>query len=238
MQDQLYDMLVSKNELTWQNIIYELVRTEQMDPWDIDVGILAKRYLETIREMQELNFFISGKVILASAILLKIKSDKLVEEELARFDDVLFHREEEAEDLLDFVDDNKPKEDIDVSLIPKTPHTRRRRVSMEDLIKALKKALEVDKRRVIRRLREEEVKVEIPEVKVNITKVIKEVYDKVKSFLSKKEKLMFSELIESTRREDKIATFVPLLHLTTQQKIDLYQEEHFGDIEIMLLQKT
>ena len=49
--------------------------------------------------------------------------------------------------------------------------------------------------------------------------------------------MLFSELIDSDRKEDKIATFVPLLHLTTQEKIDLYQKEHFGDIEITLIKK-
>ncbi|MBI2109725.1 hypothetical protein HYT58_00960 [Candidatus Woesearchaeota archaeon] len=73
MQERLFDMLVNQDEITWQAIIYDLVKSEQMDPWDIDINILTHRYLETVRGLEEHNFFISGKVILAAAILLKIK---------------------------------------------------------------------------------------------------------------------------------------------------------------------
>ena len=77
MQDRLLNMLMQENEITWQTIIYDLVKSEQMNPWDIDVSVLSQKYLETIKQLQEHNFFISGKIILDAAILLKIKSIKL-----------------------------------------------------------------------------------------------------------------------------------------------------------------
>jgi chromatin segregation and condensation protein Rec8/ScpA/Scc1 (kleisin family) len=45
----------------------------------------------------------------------------------------------------------------------------------------------------------------------------------------------FSELIESDSREDKLYIFVPLVYLDTQRKIDLEQPEHFGEINIYLV---
>ena len=77
MQDRLFEMLMQRDEITWQTIIYDLIRTEQMDPWDIDISLLTQKYIETVNKLQEMNFFISGKVLLASAILLRIKSYKL-----------------------------------------------------------------------------------------------------------------------------------------------------------------
>ena len=84
MQDKLFEMLMSKDEITWQSLIYELVKTEQMNPWDIDISLLARKYLEVIHKLREVNFFISGKILLASAILLRIKSNKLIDEDLFR----------------------------------------------------------------------------------------------------------------------------------------------------------
>ena len=75
MQDRIYNMLMQKDEITWQSIIYDLVRTGEMDPWDIDISVLSKRYLETLKTLKEAHFLISGKIVLAAAILLKIKSD-------------------------------------------------------------------------------------------------------------------------------------------------------------------
>ena len=81
MQDELLNILMQKDEITWQSLIYDLVKSEQMNPWDIDVSLLSKKYLETVKKLQEHNFFISGKVILASAILLKIKSVRSLDRE-------------------------------------------------------------------------------------------------------------------------------------------------------------
>ena len=51
----------------------------------------------------------------------------------------------------------------------------------------------------------------------------------------KKEVLNFSQLLETDSKEDKITTFIPLLHLCNQQKIDINQEEAFGEIKITLM---
>ena len=52
---------------------------------------------------------------------------------------------------------------------------------------------------------------------------------------SKRKKLTFNQLLpDEATKEEKIYTFVPLLYLTNQRKIDIKQDEHFGDIDIHL----
>ena len=41
-QDQIHDLLFSR-ELGWQEIIYDLINTEQLDAWDIDIIILSDK---------------------------------------------------------------------------------------------------------------------------------------------------------------------------------------------------
>jgi len=230
MQDKLFEMLMDKDEITWQSLIYDLVKTEQMNPWDIDISLLSNKYLEVVRKLQEVNFFISGKMLLASAILLKIKCKKLVDEDLFNFDCYLFNKEVEVEDL----EEVEVEGDFDVMLIPKTPHPRKRKVSVDDLIGALTKALEVDKRRTMRKIREREVdEIVVPDKKLDVVGKIKDIYSQIKEFLSVKERMMFSELVKSEERMDKISVFAPLIHLASD-KIDLKQEFHFDDIEIYL----
>ncbi|MBU2640140.1 MAG: segregation/condensation protein A [Nanoarchaeota archaeon] len=236
MQDKLYNMLLQEDEITWQTIIYDLVKSEEMDPWDIDISLLAKRYLETLKKLKEMNFNLSGKIVLASAILLKLKTRRLVEEDLARFENIINPPEELDNQLYDDID-LETIEENKIIVIPKTPQPRRRKVSVNDLVSALQKALEVNKRRVFRRL--EEVRsvpqVEIPEKKIDISEIIKEIHSRIISFFkSGGKKLTFDSLLNSPRREDKIALFVPLLHLDTQRKINLHQKEHFGEIEILM----
>ena len=232
-QDKLYEMLIQEDEITWQTIIYDLVKSEEMDPWDIDVSLLAKKYLETIKKLQEMNFNLSGKIVLASAILIKLKTRKLVEEDLARFENII-NPPEEIEEMYNDLDLSEISENR-IIVIPKTPQPRRRKVSINDLVLALQKALDVNKRRVFRRMEDlaSIPEVQVPEKKVDISILIKDVYDKIVNFFNLVgKKLTFHEFIKSDRREDKIATFVPLLHLDNQRKIELNQKEHFGEIEI------
>jgi segregation and condensation protein A len=234
MQDKLYDMLLQEDEITWQTIIYDLVKSEEMDPWDIDVSLLSKKYLEALKKLKEMNFNISGKVVLASAILLKLKTRRLVEDDLTRFENIINPPEEIDNELFDEVD-LEHLEENNIIVIPKTPQPRKRKVSVNDLVSALQKALEVNKRRVFRKLEERRApEVLVPEKAIDITLVISELYTKILSFFKTGgKKLTFQEFIKSDRREDIIATFVPLLHLDNQRKIDLKQEKHFGEIEII-----
>ena len=234
MQDQILEMLLNKDEITWQTLIYDLVKTEQMNPWDIDISLLSQKYLETVQKLQEMNFFISGKVILASSILLKIKSNKFLTENIADFDNLLF--DNEAEDLEEFQEDRSITLETQPRLTIKTPQSRKRKVSIQDLMVALEKALEVDKRRKVRVIERERNKIhmEIPEKKVDIGNLIKTVYGKIKGFFKTKENLTFAELTNSDKKEDKIYTLVPLLHLANSEKVNINQEKHFGEIDIKL----
>ncbi|MEK6808641.1 MAG: segregation/condensation protein A, partial [Nanoarchaeota archaeon] len=107
------------------------------------------------------------------------------------------------------------------------------KVSIYDLVKALEKALEVSRRRILTSI---QPSMKVPVKPKEVTQIIKEVYARIMSFftLDKKARLTFSKLIPSDKREDKVYTFIPLLHLANQHKIELLQEQHFGEIEILL----
>jgi len=230
--EKIFEAIYSKNEITWQTLLYELVKTEQMDPWDINISLLAKKYIDVVKKMKELDLRISGKMLLAAAILLKIKSNRLLNEDLSEFDRLLT----ESEELLDLEDDAeyRPRDQIGkVPLIPRTPQPRKRKVSIYDLVGALEKALEVKRRRVLNSI--PPMHLEAPKKTRDITEVIREVYTRIKSLFSRgSSKVKFSQLLQSDSKEDKIYAFIPLLHLTTQRKIGLEQQEPFGEIDIML----
>ena len=235
---KIYDILYNKDEVTWQSLLYELVKNEEMDPWDIDISMLAKSYIEAIKKIKELDLRISGKMLLAAAILLKIKSNKLLNEDLVEFDRLLSEPEEDLEDDLGLIDEQPQYRHESHPLIPRTPQPRKRKVSIFDLVNALEKALEVKRRRVLNSM--PPMDVQIPKKGIDIGKAIRDVYSKVMIFFnaSNDSKLTFTQLLPpSGTKEDKIYTFIPLLHLTTQRKVDLSQKEHFGEIEIMLAAK-
>jgi len=237
MQDRILDLLMNQDEISWQSIIYDLVKTEQMDPWDVNVSLLAQRFLDRLREFKGMDLKVSGKVVLAAAILLKIKSKRLVGADLDNLDRMFAQGDESEEEMYDELmkDGRKEREPYDPQkLIPRTPQPRKRKVSIYDLVGALQKAMEVKKRKIIREIPPMEI--DIPEKKFDIGDVIKNVYGRIKFFFTKNQgtKLTFSKLLpENASKDDKVYTFIPLLHLTNQRKIDLEQEQHFEEIEIV-----
>jgi segregation and condensation protein A len=234
-QDQFYDLLL-KQEASWQSIIYDLIQTEQLDPWDIDLVILTQKYLEKIRELEEANFFVSSKILLAASLLLRIKSEILLNNYLRSLDEILFGKKPEKQKDIERIE-------IDESelpeLVPKTPLPRFRQVSIQELMTALGKAINTENRRIKREINvkraEKMSQVDIPKERINIKDRIRTIYARVRTYFNKKPKgrLSFTELA-GEKREDKLACFLPVLHLDNQQKIWLEQENHFEEIWILL----
>ncbi len=238
-QKQIFNILFDQDDVTWQTIIYDLIAKEQMNPWDIDVSSLAVKFLETLKRMKEMNFRISGKIVLASAILLKIKSKKLVDEDIFALDQLIAGAEEDIDLLEDLGEDpaNLDEAEDKPRLFPRTPQPRKRKVSVYDLVQALEKALEVEHRR--KQQVDSYKPVVVPERKTDMHTVMKTVYAKVKTFFEKKPnmRLTFDQLIPSEERIDKVMTFIPLLHLDNQRKVDLLQQQHFGEIQVAMVKK-
>jgi segregation and condensation protein A len=241
-QERIFTLLFQEDDLTWQNIIYDLVRSEGMDPWDIDVSEIAHKFLEMLKKLKEMDFRISGKVVLASALLLKIKSNRLVEEDINALDS-LMSSIDDPEQLLDELplDGQGGRIKLDhPKLLPRTPQPRKRKVSVYDLIKALEKALEVENRRPPVYV-PPKVNLKAFNKAVDVGEMISEMFEKVQSYYvaqaDARRHLTFSELVPSDSKEDKVYTFIPLLHLENQRKVDMLQKIHFGEIEIDLAKK-
>ena len=196
--------------------------------------------MDMLKQLKDMDFNLPGKVVLAASLLLRLKSSKLVDEDILELDRLIASTEEieDVDDLIDFeeelpgslVAEEKPR------LIPRTPQPRKRKVSIYDLVDALEKALEVRKRRVTRSIPPQNII--LPEKTVDIGFVMNSLLKKIKDFFSiGNKRLTFKQLIPSESKEDKVSIFVPLLHLTNQRKVDVHQQQHFGEIEVELLRK-
>ncbi len=133
MQKRIYSMLVSEDEVTWQTVLQDLIKREGMNPWDIDVSNLTAEYISEVKNLKEHNFRISGKVILAAAILLKIKSKRFLGEDIMELDRMLnaAEEEEEYEELIDdFRNPGLINDEEKHKLIPMTHRARKRKVSV------------------------------------------------------------------------------------------------------------
>jgi len=234
-QEQIHDLLFSR-EISWQEIIYDLINTEQLDPWDIDIGILTNKYLEKIRKLEEEDFFVSSKVLLAAAFLLRIKSEILLSKYLKSIDEILFGKKDD-ERLVRQIDWS----DVDVEdipdLIPKSPLPRFRRVTLKELIESLDKAIVTENRRIKKEILNtnalRETAISLPKRRFNPTGKSQEIYDKLMNYIEQNfaEKISFTELA-GMDREERIIHFLMLLNLDSQRKVWIDQKNHFEEFHI------
>lgn len=232
-QDQIHSLLFG-DKVSWQAIIYDLVNTEQLDPWAIDLTLLAHKFLERVRALEEANFFISSKVLFAASLLLRMKSDILLSSDLQSLDDILFGKKEEKK----YKQERIELEDEIPDLLARTPLPRYKKVSLEELMHALGHAIKTENRRIQRvivaRQQEYETALSLPKQRINVSDSINKVQMHIQEhFTTSSERLPFSR-IAGNEKHTKVATFIPLLHLDNQHKIWLEQEGHFQEIWILL----
>jgi len=231
-QEQIHDLVFGK-EVGWQEIMYDLINTEQLNPWDIDISILANKYLRKIEELEEENYFVSSKVLLAAALLLRIKSEILLNKYIKSIDEILFGKKEEKSKKIETIE---LEEDIP-DLYPRSPLPRFKKVTLKDLVDSLNKAIVTEGRRIQKEMTRHhairESSISLPKKRYIINDKIKEIYKKLLDNLGKSEnkRVPFEEL-SGLNKDEKIISFHSLLHLENQNKIWIEQEDHFGDIHI------
>lgn len=231
---QVYE-LITGEEVSWQEIIYDLIRTEQLDPLDINISILAEKYLEKIRQMEEENFFVSSKVMLACALLLRLKSELLANRFIQGLDEALYGKKDDKKYMLERIQLDEDELPI---LVPRTPMPRFKRVTLQELMSALNKAIETENRRIKKEIKfrqaEKSALVVMPRHdKIPLKERIVAIFTKIRGHINpQRVKMGFHELAPS--KEEKLSAFLPVLHLSNQEKLYLEQEKHFDNIFMMI----
>ncbi len=236
---EIYELIMSK-DLTWEGLLRDIVKKEDINPWDIDIGFLADKYREALLKLKSVDFKLSGKFLLASAILLRMKSDRFdvntVTLPMDYFDD--FFEEINFDILMEEIKNENLRESFKkskVSVDLNLPQKRMKPISIDDLVEALKEAMVVKERREKRKKQLKENLKYHAEIKtIDITSKIKELYNNIVNFFEnlKREEILFNELLPSQDRLDVLWTFVPLLHLNNEGKVELFQKVQFGEIKI------
>lgn len=234
-QEQLHDILFSR-QLGWQEIIYDLINTEQLDPWNINIIVLTDKYLDRIRTMEEADFFISSKVLLAASLLLRIKSEILLNKYITSIDDILFGKKEEKKYELERIslDEAIPE------LVPRSPLPRFRRVTLQELMESLSKAIITENRRIRKEIVNKnalrESSMSLPKKRFSIHDKIREIYENLVKYFGENDgskRIAFTEFV-GAEKEQRIISFSSLLHLDHQKKVWLEQPAHFEEFYIWL----
>jgi len=223
MEESRFDELEKLAELSWKDMLYEIIST--LDPCDINIVVLSSRYSRRVDEMQRMEFHVPANIMLVSSILLRMKADVLhfsdLDEDKEEFNyDYAEYADSEFNENLDF--------DLEIPIIIKPKRVPKRKVTAIELISAIQEVME-EKTKEIRKKKVKFENMIIP-VEPDIKKLIEEIYGKVMEILKNKETVTFSEILND--KDDMIRVFLSVLHLSNKQKIKIKQKKMFEEIFI------
>jgi segregation and condensation protein A len=209
------------DEATWKDILIDLVRKNQIDPWNIDIVEVVDQYISAVKEMRSMDLRLPANIILASAILLRLKSETL---QLGI-----------AEDLDEDVEEPGRREVPDGQLQLRLRLPQRRHVTLQELIGALEEAMKL---RDLKAYLPPIADAAMPEIKFNpvsIEEEMEQVYAEIKRMAGKGNMLTFSDMAQNASPKEMLPKlFVPLLFLSHRNRVTLFQERFFGEIVITI----
>jgi len=221
--DQILDMITSPS--SWEQVIYDIVAFEGLDPWDLDLKKLTEGFVSFVNGMKEMDFKIPAKYIMVAAVLLRMKSDHLP---------LLDYFQEEPDADLEENGGTAIEaiEDPVINLLTIPPRRiSTRRVVVSELVDALRKALGTQQRRDVR---QQKSSVRIQLRKDDIGKRITRLYDRINALLTlvKNEEVPFRSVVDEWTRPEVVETFMPLVFLDHEKKVETRQENIFEEIYI------
>jgi segregation and condensation protein A len=226
------------------DVLVEMAREGEIDPWDIDIVEVTDKFLE---RLEEADLVRSGRALLYASILLRMKSDYIVEEDDDEDDEPELSRAGAREDGFPEApfDDN-----IDALEAEFERRLERRRVrdktrpeTLDELVRELrerergswwKESREYDtstEETVFRPERPAPTTEDAMETAHNddIEESVDEVRDRLGAEFEHREEILFAELRGETKRET-VTTYVALQFLAMRDGIVLEQDELYGDL--------
>lgn len=223
------------------DLLLHLIKSSDIDIYEIELEEITKQYLSYIEAMEELNLNIASEYLIVAAELIEMKSamllpKKKIEEDTYEEDprENLIKRLLEYKQYKEITSEFKEMELERKQYLTKLPDSLSEykdentsvhfgEVGISDLLYAFQKFLE--------RKQEE---------KPMHTKITKKEYsvhvrsNEIRSMLKKKKKIEFEELFEIVTKDYVVVTFLSILDLAKKQELEIKQENNFSKIILSL----
>lgn len=204
-------------------VLVDLARRGEIDPWDIDIALATEKFLQYIDSLESRDLRIPARTLLYASILLRLKSDQMEGQE-----------EEEEIEPEEIEEAAPPREEV-LDQLPRPPlrrHTKRP-VTLDELISELKKAEVVGRRKAMRErwplLTEE--KILDPSHEEGIEERIKALGPILDEMFTEKTLLTFQEInIRDGAAQEGVTNYISLLFMAQRRTVWLEQEEIYGEL--------
>jgi len=212
------------NQPNWKIMLYDLVKSNELDLWDINLVMLTDLYLEKIRTMKEQNLILPANALLAAAILLRLKANSLKLTSIG----------EDQEPL------KIPADDYFGTAIDLEAPARLKegQVSLDELIGIIDGIMhKPTKKNIDRQLSEKIEEFIVPKSTVDISLRIESFYSTLQNSVDSEGCAVFSKFKRSAKDSLELIDnyFIPMLFLSMDSKINIWQDNFFDDIFIKIL---
>ncbi len=219
------DLVDLIDQPAWKTILIDLVETEKMNPWDIDVIVLSEKYLKKINELEGNNLRVPANAILACAILVKTKAKYLRLSSLDEKDVKVELTPEQKEMMLAQIPD-----------LMSERMSREGRITLDELVMSIEDIIQrttpkKNSSRIIPRI-------ELNFDAISIEEKLDDVFELIKQKVDSQGIVMFRDLVESDEVDMIVDIFLPVLFLMNNGKLIAYQNEFFGDIFVLLIKEV
>lgn len=223
-ENRVVNLMISGS---WQELLFELVG--DMDPWDINLKTLSMRFMKYLKSMSRDDLKVSAKVLLVAVIIYRMKVDSLHGGGdacgLDRTSDASLSGDVSGSSDVS-VDAIKGIDIPPISILLK--RVPRGKLSLDDLVDALEKAMKV----TVRRMDCDDFAVEL--CGEDISEHIENLFAEICRCVDGSGSVGFSCFVGKNGKSDKIRKFFSLLHLYGQERVSFRQDKLFGEIYLTL----
>jgi len=219
----------------WKSLLLDLVEKNEIDPWNVDIVRLTSLYLEEIRRRRDLDLYVPANAVLASSILLWLKSKVLrrMKEDL---------EEPEEEEVVDLVVEEPEElplvlEPPEVTVVPPSRITQRR-ITLDELLDVMEKLMK-------KGVKKKTVEVVLPDVEEFFEEMekgedVEDYVEEVKRRLLEAADSTGMVLLSSFAPRDPlefVKTLLALLYLASEGFVELFQEQVFGEVIVKVVER-
>ena len=224
------------------SILVKMVKDGLVDPWNIDIADLTDKFLTELEARREMNLRVSGLTIFYLSVLLRLKAEVLDEPEPEEEGDELPYEEYEDDDggrafsQIEMLD-----REIDRRI--KRKDVRKRHTNLYELIKQLRLAEKSERRRQRRqKLIDSEDELFAPDTEEvvgiahdeNYEELAEQIYEFVARNPEARDTGVSLLEICAAFHWPLYLVYLPCLFLVQSGRVDLEQEELFGDLWVVL----
>lgn len=222
------------------DLLLHLIKESKIDIYDIEIEAITKQYLDYIKAMEKLNLSIASEYLVMAAELIEMKSRLLLPKtDVDESDD---YEEDPRESLINRLIEYQKYKEVSTkfkkleeerqTIYTKIPEDVRKYkakdqviksddISIADLLEAFEKFLE-------RKKMDRPLSTKV--TKKGIT--VLERRNDIRRILSKKKKVLFTELFDIMRKDYIVVTFLAILEMAKRGELFIKQDNNFDEIII------